>query len=66
MKEKRPIDSYVKYSGMAFEMATTIGIGAGLGYLAEKQWDIAPYGIAFGALLFVIIAIYRAIKEFLK
>ncbi|MCS6955882.1 MAG: AtpZ/AtpI family protein [Chitinophagales bacterium] len=66
MKAHKPINNYLKYSTMAIEMAATIGIGIGLGHLADKYWNCAPYGKATGALVFVIIAIYRAIKDFLK
>lgn len=51
---------------MAFEMAATIALGVGLGYLAEQRWNIAPYGKAAGAFVFVIIAIYRAVKDFIQ
>ncbi|HRN94826.1 MAG TPA: AtpZ/AtpI family protein [Chitinophagales bacterium] len=64
--DKKPINSYLKYSTMAFEMAATIALGVGLGYLAEQRWNIAPYGKATGAFVFVIIAIYRAVKDFIR
>ena len=66
MKEEKPVNSYLKYSTMGFEMGITIAIGAGLGYLADKQFGWHPYGKAFGSLLFVIIAIYRVVKDFIK
>ncbi len=66
MKQKEPINSYMKYSTVAIEMAVTIGIGVGLGHLADNQFHITPYGKAAGALVFVIIAIYRAVRDFIK
>ncbi|MBX2904244.1 MAG: AtpZ/AtpI family protein [Chitinophagales bacterium] len=56
----------MKYSTVAIEMAVTIGIGVGLGHLADNQFHITPYGKAAGALVFVIIAIYRAVRDFIK
>jgi F0F1-type ATP synthase assembly protein I len=66
MKEKEPLEGYMKYSTMAFEMAATIAVGVGLGHLADWKFHIAPYGKATGAFLFVLIAIYRVVKDFLK
>ena len=51
---------------MAIEMGVTIAMGAGIGYLLDEQFDWHPYGKAFGALLFVIIAIWRAIRDFIQ
>ncbi len=66
MKEEKQAVSYLKYSTMAFEMGITIAFGAGLGYLADEQFGWHPYGKAFSSLLFVIIAIYRVVKDFIK
>jgi F0F1-type ATP synthase assembly protein I len=66
MKKKDELKGYMKYSTMAFEMAATIAIGVGLGHVADWKFHIEPYGKAAGAFLFVIIAIYRAVKDFLK
>lgn len=66
MKEEKQVNTYLKYSTLAVEMGVTIAIGAGLGYLADKQFGWHPYGKAFGSLLFVIIAIYRVAKDVLK
>ncbi len=51
---------------MAIEMAVIIGIGAGLGWWADERFGSHPYGKAAGSLLFVIIAIYRSIKDFIQ
>ena len=66
MEEKKPVNAYLRYSSMAIEMGVTIAIGAGLGYLLDDRLGWHPYGKAFGALLFVIIAIWRATRDFIQ
>jgi F0F1-type ATP synthase assembly protein I len=66
VKEKKLPDGYWKYSTMALEMMVIIGVGIALGHWADKQFHIQPYGKAAGALLFVIISIYRVVKDFSK
>lgn len=61
-----PGNNYLKYTSMAAEMLVTIGAGALLGHLLDLHFKLAtPYCTAAFSLVFVVIAMYRAIRTFL-
>ena len=67
-KEKRPpLESYARYSGLAFQMFAIIGVGI-FGGVKLNQW----IGIKFPvftillSILSVAAAIYAAIKDLIK
>jgi len=58
---------YMKYTGMAFQMAATIAIGVLLGRFLDRRLDTEqPYFTALFALVFTVAAMYWAVKDFLK
>lgn len=67
-KEKRPpLESYARYSGLAFQMFAIIGLGIFGGYKLD-QWLESGFP-AFTVLMSVIsvgAAIYIAVKDLLK
>ncbi|MEL6142305.1 MAG: AtpZ/AtpI family protein [Bacteroidota bacterium] len=56
---------YLKYSGMAFQMAATILVFVFLGQWLDKQFNSEPLLLIVGCLLGVGGGIYLAIKDFL-
>ena len=60
-------NSYLRYSSMAAEMIATIGIGAFIGWQADRFFTTTkPYFAAFFSLVFVGVALYRVIKTALQ
>lgn len=65
--DKRPINVYMKYSGMAFQMAATIGIFAFAGYKIDQHYHIERQWWTIGlSVLGVGIALFTVIKDFIN
>ncbi|MBK7871619.1 MAG: AtpZ/AtpI family protein [Saprospiraceae bacterium] len=65
-KRSQPVQ-YMKYTGMAFQMAATIAIGVLLGrFLDRRLHTEQAYFTALFALVFTVAAMYLAVKDFLK
>ncbi len=67
LPDKNQINNYAKYSALAFQMAVIIGLGTFGGYKLDQLLglDFKIFTIVL-SLLSVIMAIYFAIKDFLK
>ena len=71
MKNQKPIkkqlNNYAKYSSLGFQMVVIILIGVFGGLKLDKYlaWKIPVFTVVF-SLLSVALAIYFAIKDFLK
>ena len=67
MKKKKPrkqLDKYARLTGIAFQMAATIFIGAYIGLkLDEKYPNKNNLYSAIFSLVFVLIALYSAVKQ---
>ncbi|MFN8308873.1 MAG: AtpZ/AtpI family protein [Chitinophagales bacterium] len=60
-------NSYIRYTSMAVEMLATIAIGTGLGWWLDRHFETPkPYFTAGLSLVFVLVALFRAIRPFLK
>jgi F0F1-type ATP synthase assembly protein I len=61
---KKSANSYLKYSGLAFQLGATIGIGAFIGFKLD-QW--AGFGkqylTALFAILFTLAGLYISLKD---
>ncbi len=65
-KQGRPADnSYLKYSGMAFQMAAAILLGVFLGRYLDGCWHTDPFLTVGCTLLGVFAGMYLALKDFL-
>lgn len=53
----------MRFSGMAFQMAATIGLMTWLGSLFDADDAQTPYGAASGALFGCVLALYRTLKD---
>jgi len=68
VREKRPpLESYARYSGLAFEMFAIIGLGI-FGGVKLDQWIETgfPLFTVLLAIISVAAAIYTAVKDLLK
>lgn len=65
--QKNPLSSYIKYSGMAFQMFAVIGLGVFGGFKIDKwlQFQIPIFTIIL-SFISVFFAIYYFIKDVLK
>lgn len=50
-----------KYQG-ALEAVLAIPIGAGLGYWADREWEVAPWGLLIGFVLGFSAFVLRLIR----
>lgn len=64
---KKPLPNYVKYTNIAIQMAAIITLGVFGGLQLDKlvQWRVPLFTLIL-SLLSVGLAIYLAIKDFIK
>ncbi len=61
---KAALNNYAKYSGMAFQMAITIGLGIWLGMYLDKKFNTSmPIMTALCAVVFMGFSLYSIIKK---
>lgn len=67
-KEKRPpLESYARYSSLAFQMFAIIGLGVYGGYKLDQWLEIGfPVFTVLMSIISVAAAIYTAVKDLLK
>ena len=64
---KKPVQDYMKYSGLAFQMGAVILIGTLIGKQIDKYVQTPqPYFTAAFAVLSAAAALYIALKDFIK
>jgi ATP synthase protein I len=64
---KKQVNNYLKYSGLGFQIAATIGVGVFVGYELDKWLHTTrPYFTLGFAFVFVILALYIGLKDFGK
>ena|GEM_PF-289935 len=62
--EKQALNSYVKYTGVAFQMMAIIALSAYLGYKADQYYEHKTQWVtAIACVLGVIISIYQTIRQ---
>ncbi|RLD39024.1 MAG: ATPase F0F1 [Bacteroidetes bacterium] len=66
-KQKKDLNAYVKYSGLALQMGVIIGVGMFGGVQLDKltSWQFPLFTLIL-SLASVALAIYIAIKDFIK
>ncbi|MBL0310340.1 MAG: AtpZ/AtpI family protein [Bacteroidetes bacterium] len=64
-KEKKPpLNNYLKYSGVGFQIAGALALGVFIGYkLDEKLRTAGPYFTVGFALVFLIAGMYLGLKD---
>lgn len=65
-KKLKNLNTYSKYTGLAFEMVFIIMAGVFGGIKLDKIFNSKPLFTAFLSLAGVIMAIYFALKDFLR
>lgn len=64
LKKQKPYNSYLKYSGLAFQMLATIGAFVLLGqWLDSLQKTENPYFTMGLSLVGIAVSLYQIIKE---
>lgn len=65
--QNRPLNQYIKYSTIGFQMAIIIAGGAFLGQYIDQQqgWENHPATIVL-SLLSIFLALFLALRELLK
>jgi F0F1-type ATP synthase assembly protein I len=59
-------NTYLKYSGMGFQMLATILIGLGLGVFLDNKLDTGKIFTAICTFVFVIASLYLVLRDFIK
>ena len=65
-KPQNQLNSYAKYTGIAFEMIAFLLIGYFLGQWADNSWDTHPWMKVTGAFVGIIgamVAIFKSIPK---
>jgi F0F1-type ATP synthase assembly protein I len=65
-KKSSQYNTYLKYSGLAFQLLAAIGVLGWLGYLLDKRLNSIPlFTLLFGFLAFggMMYQIYRSINK---
>lgn len=66
-KKRLTDNSYMKYSGMAFQMIAVIAVITFIGKRLNDHWELdPPYLTAIFALIGVIAALYLTLKDFIN
>ncbi|MBK7408994.1 MAG: AtpZ/AtpI family protein [Saprospirales bacterium] len=62
--KKTQADQYLKYSGMAFQLAIVLGVGTFLGSRLDRYFQTKhPYFTALLALLSLFAGLYLSLKD---
>ena len=62
--EKQALNSYVKYTGVAFQMMAIIGLSAYIGYKTDQYYDHKTQWVtAIACVLGVFLSIYQTIRQ---
>lgn len=63
----KPDSSYLRYSGIGFQLAATIGVGVFIGYELDKwQKTSQPYYTIGCSILFLVVGFYVMFKELMR
>lgn len=46
-----------------YTLVAAVLVGLGIGYAVDQAWQTAPWGMAGGALLFIVAGLYQVVKE---
>ncbi|MDP3469277.1 MAG: AtpZ/AtpI family protein [Daejeonella sp.] len=62
--EKQSLNTYAKYTGVAFQMMAIIGLSAYIGYKTDEYYDHKTQWVtALACVLGVILSIYQTIRQ---
>lgn len=64
--QKRPVNIYIRYSNMAFQLFAAIFLGVWGGMKLDSLWGTDPWLTVVLSLFGVAAGLYSVLKEFLK
>ncbi len=65
-KQKKQVDDFIRYSGLAFEMIAIMGIGVLAGVKIDQWLDLDFPAFTLGLMILSVVgAVYHAIRRFL-
>ena len=65
-KPKKKLDDFIRYSSLAFEMITIMGVGVFVGIKMDQWLDLSFPAFTLGLMILSVAgAIYYAIRKFL-
>ena len=66
-KNKKPVNAYMKYSGLAFQLLGSMGVLGWLGYKLDQKlsFEFPVFMLLFGFLAFgaMLYKVYKSLKE---
>jgi F0F1-type ATP synthase assembly protein I len=63
-KANKPISSAARFTGIAMQMMITILTFTAIGYYIDTYFDLKfPFGVLFGSISGIAIALYRVFKS---
>jgi len=63
-RRNKPANFYMKYMGLAFQLAATIGVGAFIGYKLDEHFEFEKlYLTALFVIIFAFVGLYTALKD---
>lgn len=66
MPPPAPLVRFARYGAVAFEFSGTIAAGALCGWLIDRSFDSAPYGVMAGTVLAAVGGFVRLIQLLLR
>ncbi|MFM7023667.1 MAG: AtpZ/AtpI family protein [Flavobacteriales bacterium] len=64
--KKKPLNPYIKYTGLAFQMAGPIILGVWGGMTLDEKFESGNLWTIVLSLLGVVTGLYLALKDFIK
>ncbi|HHC80258.1 MAG TPA: AtpZ/AtpI family protein [Flavobacteriia bacterium] len=63
-KQKKQLNKYTRFSGIAFQMVVTIGVGTYIGIKLDEKYPNKNnlFTVAF-SLVFILLSLYSVIKQ---
>ena len=64
--KKKPLNNYIRYSAMSFQMAVTVLLITLAGVKLDEYFDTKPVLSIIFCLISIVAALYLALKDFIK
>ena len=66
-KKKPPLNNYLRYSGLGFQIAGSVGLGVLIGYGLDKWLKTSgPYFTLAFSVVFMVAGLYLGLRDFMK
>lgn len=64
--KKKPLNNYIRYSAMSFQMAATVLLLTLGGVKLDEHFNTKPVLAIIFCLISIVAALYLALKDFIK